>query len=160
MASLGAGATSLAAEAVALEGSKPRVPFELGLASYTLRKFDLDQTLAMANRVGLKVICLKSFHLPLEATPDEIAAAVKKVKDAGILLYGGGVIGLKSPEQVDHAFQYAKQAGMVKIVGAPTPEMLPRINEKVREYDIAVCIHNHGPGDKHFPTPAEAYEEI
>jgi len=77
----------------------------LGLASYTLRKFDLDQTLAMTQRVGLGVICLKSMHLPLEATPEEIDAAVTKVKDAGIVLYGGGVIGMKNDEQVDQAFE-------------------------------------------------------
>ena len=51
-------------------------------------------------------------------------------------------------------------AGMVKIIGAPTAETLPVINEKVKEYDIQVCIHNHGPGDKHFPTPLSSYEQI
>ena len=132
----------------------------LGLASYTLRKFDLDQTLAMTQRVGLKVICLKSIHLPLDATPEEIKAAVAKVKDAGIVLYGGGVIGMKTDEQVDQAFEYAKAAGMAKIVAAPVAETLARINEKVQQYDIEVCIHNHGPGDNHFPIPTVAYEQI
>jgi sugar phosphate isomerase/epimerase len=133
---------------------------KLGLASYTLRKFDLDDVLKMTQRVGLEVICLKSFHLPMDATAGEIAAACAKVKDAGILLYGGGVIGMKSDEQVDRAFEYAKAAGMTKIVVAPVPEMLPRINQKVQQYDIEVCIHNHGPGDKHFPTPTVAYDKI
>jgi sugar phosphate isomerase/epimerase len=114
----------------------------------------------MTNRVGLQAICLKSFHLPLEATSDEIAAAVAKVKDAGILLYGGGVIGMGNEEQVNQAFEYAKAAGMVKIVAAPSPEMLPAIDKKVQQYNIQVCIHNHGPGDKHYPTPNAAYEKI
>ena len=135
-------------------------PLKLALASYTLRKFDLDQTLAMTNRVGMKAVCLKAFHLPLEATPDEIAAAVAKVKEAGILLYGGGVIGMKNEEQVNQAFEYVKAAGMIRIVAAPTPEMLPLIDKKVGQYDVQVCIHNHGPGDKHFPTPTVAYEKI
>jgi len=132
----------------------------LGLASYTLRKFDLDQTLAMTQRVGLGVICLKSMHLPLEATAEEIDAGVTKVKDAGIVLYGGGVIGMKNDEQVDQAFEYAKAAGMAKIVAAPVAETLARINEKVQQYDVEVCIHNHGPGDKHFPIPSVAYDQI
>lgn len=140
--------------------AKPERALKLGLASYTLRKFNLDETLAMTQRVGLEVICLKSFHLPLDATADEIAAAVAKVKEAGILLYGGGVIGMKSAEQVQQAFDYAKAAGMAKIVAAPAPEMLSLIDAKVQQYDIAVCIHNHGPGDKHFPTPMIAYEKI
>ncbi len=147
----------------ALAGSrlaKPERALKLGLASYTLRKFSLDEALAMTKRVGLEVICLKSFHLPMDATGEEIAAAAAKVKEAGILLYGGGVIGMKDLEQVNRAFEYAKAAGMTKIVAAPSPEMLPLINNKVQEYDIAVCIHNHGPGDKHFPTPMIAYEKI
>jgi sugar phosphate isomerase/epimerase len=139
---------------------RPGRPLQLGMASYTLRKFDLDQALAMTNRVGLHAICLKSFHLPLDATKEEIDIAVAKVKQAGIRLYGGGVIGMKTESQVDQAFQYAKAAGMAKIVGAPTAEMLPRIHDKVQQYDIKVCIHNHGPGDKHFPTPEVAYAQI
>ena len=34
------------------------------------------------------------------------------------------------------------------------------MNEKVQKYDIRVAIHNHGPGDKVFPTPDVAYEKI
>jgi sugar phosphate isomerase/epimerase len=135
-------------------------PVKLALASYTLRKFDLDATLEMTQRLGLEAICLKSFHLPMEASAGEIAAVVRKTKEAGIHLYGGGVIGMKNGEQVERAFEYAKTAGMIRIIAAPTPEMLPIINEKVQQYDIQVCIHNHGPGDKHFPTPELAYDKV
>jgi sugar phosphate isomerase/epimerase len=160
---LGTGASGFAPQAAAAEQapSKPEQrPLRLALASYTLRKFDLDQTLAMTKRLGLEAICLKSFHLPLEASPDEIAAAAAKVRDAGLVLYGCGVVTMKTDEQVDQAFEYAKAAGMTDIVAAPTPEMLPRIEAKVREYDLRVCIHNHGPGDTHFPTPIAGYEKI
>jgi sugar phosphate isomerase/epimerase len=34
------------------------------------------------------------------------------------------------------------------------------VNKKVQQYDIKVAIHNHGPGDKAYPTPASAYEII
>lgn len=135
-------------------------PFELGLASYTLRKFTLDQTLAMTQRVGLKYLCLKSFHLPLEAKPEEIAAAVAKVKAAGLVLYGCGVVSMGKPADVDQAFDYAKAAGMKTIVASPKPDLLPLIDEKVRQYDIQVAIHNHGPGDKTYPTPQSIYEKV
>jgi sugar phosphate isomerase/epimerase len=137
-----------------------KLPFPLGLASYTLRKFDLDQTLAMTKRVGLTHICLKSFHLPLDATADQIAAAVAKVKAAGIDLYGGGVITMKTDKDVDQAFDYAKAAGMRTIVAAPAPVVLPLVNEKVKQFDIEVAIHNHGPGDKIYPTPESIYQKV
>jgi len=132
----------------------------LALASYTTRNFNLDQTLAMTQRVGLDAICLKSVHLPLEATSEQIQAAAAKVKEAGIQLYGGGVITMGNEEQVNQAFEYAKTAGMSKIIGVPAPDMLPLVHDKVQQYDIQVCIHNHGPGDDVYTTPDLAYERI
>jgi len=134
--------------------------FELGLASYTLRKFKLDETLAMTKRVGLKYICFKSFHLALDSTPGQIKEVVGKVEKAGLILYGGGVISMKKEPEVHRAFEYAKAAGMKVIVGVPSPELLPLVDKKVKEYDIKVAIHNHGPTDKLYPTPASAYEKI
>jgi sugar phosphate isomerase/epimerase len=139
---------------------KSKAKFELGLASYTLREFKLEDTLAMTKRVGLKYICFKSFHLAMDSTPAQIRATVQKVKDAGLILYGGGVIGMKKEDQVHQAFDYAKAAGMKVIVAAPSPQMLPMIEKKVKQYDIKVAIHNHGPGDDLFPTPAVALEQI
>jgi len=134
--------------------------FKLGLASYTLRKFNLDDTLEMTRRLGLKYICFKSFHLPLDSKPAHIRSVVAKVKEAGLILYGGGVISMKTEAQVHNAFDYAEAAGMKVIIGVPAPELLPLVNNKVRQYDIKVAIHNHGPGDKLYPTPVEAYEKI
>jgi len=133
---------------------------KLGLASYTLRKFRLDEVLVMTQRVGLKYLCLKSFHLPLESNADQIHQAAAKVKKAGLVLYGGGVIYMNTEAEVHRAFEYAKLAGMTTIVGVPKPQLLALVNKKVRQYDIAVAIHNHGPGDKVYPTPASAYEKI
>ncbi len=45
-------------------------------------------------------------------------------------------------------------------VGVAEPNMLPLVDKKVKEYDIKVAIHNHGPTDKIYPTPETAYEKI
>lgn len=133
---------------------------KLGLASYTLRKFDLDKTLAMARRLGFKFIALKSVHLPLESSPEQIAEAAEKVKKAGLELYGGGVIYMNNEAEVNRAFDYAKAAGMKVIIGAPVHGLLTLVGQKVQQYDIKVAIHNHGPGDKNYPTPSSVYERI
>ncbi len=161
-ASVAAAATQIphrsAQAAPSAADGKPK--FQLGMASYTLRKFNLDETLAMTRRLGLEMICLKSFHLPLDASAEQIAETVAKVKEAGLNLYGGGVIGMKKPEEVDRAFAYAKAAGMKTIVGAPAPDLLPAIEKQVKEHDIRVAIHNHGPGDRTWPLPQSACEKI
>lgn len=134
--------------------------FHLGLASYTFREFKLAETLTMTRRLGLEYIALKSFHLPLESTQAEIEAVAAEVKKAGLKLYGGGVIYMNNEAEVHRAFEYAKQAGMTTIIGVPKHELLALVNKKVQEYDIKVAIHNHGPGDKVYPTPRSAYERI
>jgi len=130
------------------------------MASYTLRKFSLDDALAMTRRVGLTNIALKSMHLPLDSSPEHIRAVAAKVKGAGLNLYGCGVVYMKDAGQVDQAFAYAKAAGMKTIIGVPAPELLGLVDRKVKEYDIRVAIHNHGPGDKVYPTPASIIDRI
>ena len=91
---------------------------------------------------------------------DRIQADAAEVRKAGLELYGGGVIQMGNEAEVNQAFEYAKAAGMTKIIGVPAPDMLPLVNDKVQQYDIAVCIHNHGPGDNVYTTPDMAYERI
>jgi len=136
------------------------VKYQLGLASYTTRNFDRAQTLEMCRRAGLKFVCFKDFHLKLDSTDEECAAAAEECRTAGITLYGGGVIYMKTPEEVENVFRYAKAAGMTTIVGVPVPEVLDLVEQKVKETGIYVAIHNHGPGDKVYPTPESIYEKI
>lgn len=141
-------------------GEGKKLPFQLGLASYTTRKFTLEQTIDMAVRLDLKNLCLKSFHLPMDATPAQCAAAAQQCREAGLNLYGGGVITMKTEADVNQAFDYAEAAGMSVIVGVPYPDVLSLVERKVKEYNIKVAIHNHGPGDKMYPTPESAIERV
>jgi sugar phosphate isomerase/epimerase len=134
--------------------------FELGMASYTFRAFGLDDTLAMTKKLGLRKIGFKSMHLPLESTPDEIRAVVAKVKDAGLDLYAGGVVYMRTEAEVKQAFEYAKAAGMKIIVGVPNHELLGLAEKCTQEFDIRLAIHNHGPTDKLYPTPESVVEKV
>lgn len=137
-----------------------QLPLQLGLASYTLHKFSLDDAIQMTQRLGLTHIALKDVHLPLMSTPEQISAAVAKVKAAGLTLYGGGVIYMKSEEEVKRAFSYAKLTGMQTIIGVPSYELLPLVESLVKESNIKLAIHNHGPGDEVYPSPETVYERI
>ena len=133
---------------------------KLGLASYTFKDFSLDDTISMTKRLGLKYIALKSFHLSLESTKDEIIAASAKVRAGGLDLYGCSVVVLKNENEVNQVFEYAKNAGMRMIIAQPEPEMLELINKKVQEYNIKLAIHNHGPEDHNFPSPLDTLVKI
>ena len=143
-----------------IKASSTNQNFDLGMASYTLREFSLEETIKMTNRLNLKKICLKSMHLPMESSLAEIKLIAKKVKDAGLDLYGCGVVYMASEDEVNQAFVYAKTAGMNTIVGVPEHNLLNLVNDKVKEYDIKIAIHNHGPDDQRYPTPESAIEKI
>lgn len=151
------GVSCQSAQKPATEEVKKEIKFKLGVASYSLRKFDTDKTLAFTKQLGADYIAFKSFHLKLDATDAEIAEAVQKSKAAGVDLYAGGVIYMKTEAEVNQAFEYAKKAEMDMIVGVPSHELLPYVENKVKEYDIKLAIHNHGPGDKLYPSAESAY---
>ncbi len=136
------------------------IPFDFGMASYTFRKFTLDQALAMTGELGLKKITLKDMHLPMNITPEEMAMAHKKMKNAGIELSSCGVVYMKTEEEIHKGFAYAKLAGIKMMVGVPEQSLLGLAEQKVKETDISLAIHNHGPTDQRFPSPESAYSLI
>ncbi len=131
--------------------------FKLGVASYSLRKFPRAEAIQMIKRLGVRYVNIKSFHLPLESTPDQIREARKEFEDAGLVIVGGGNIEFRKDDESDirHKFEYAKLAGMPLMVCAPTKVTLPKLEKYVREYDIKIAVHNHGPKDI-FPAPQDA----
>jgi sugar phosphate isomerase/epimerase len=67
---------------------------------------------------------------------------------------------MKSQQAVDQAFEYAKMAGVKMIVGAPDYEFIPYVEKKVKEYDIKIAIHNHGPDNPLFPNATDIWKHI
>ena len=150
-------------QAAAQDQQKPKdkfPPLELGLASYTLREFNRADCIAMAKRLRLKKMCFKSMHLEMNSTDEQCRQAAEECQKSGLDLYACGVCYMNSPEEVQNTFRYAKAAGMRLIVGVPKHELLSLVDEKVKETGIGVAIHNHGPGDRLYPSPASVLEKI
>ena len=88
--------------------------------------------------------------------PAEETKALADYAAAGIQLHAAGTVYFPKDEDDDirTKFEYCKRAGIKVIVaGDPKPEILPRIEKFVKEYDIRFAIHNHGPEDKVWPSP-------
>ncbi len=147
-------------------GSNPRLlnaaSIRLGVATYSLRKFSRPEAIAMIKSLRAEVVSVKSFHLPYELRPDELATAADEFRDAGLTLASSGNNNIEEDrdEHVRMFFDYAKAAGIPMLVIAPRPEVLPRIEKFVKEYDIRVAVHNHGPEDPYFPAPSDALKLI
>ncbi len=131
--------------------------FKVGVAGYTFVKFDLNKTLETLKALDVHYLCIKDFHLPMTSSDAEIAAFHEKLKAHDVIGYAVGPIYMRSVEEVDKAFAYAKRVGVKLIVGVPNVELLPYVDKKVKEYDFKFAIHLHGPDIKIYPDADDVW---
>ena len=167
MSALTACATTL--PSLALQKSAPRhVPGDghailLGLASYTFRNFTRAQMIASMKLLQITDLNAKDVkdHLPPDPAPQ--AEALAEYAANGIRLHAVGTVYFPKDDDNDirQRFEYAKRAGASVIVaGDPAPATLPRIERFVKEYDIRLAIHNHGPEDKIWKSPLDVLKVV
>jgi sugar phosphate isomerase/epimerase len=143
------------AAGAAVTGATPNAPgqFKLGIASYSFRKFSRDQAIAMTKQLGIDTISIKDFHMAWKGTTAEQRRADSDAfRKAGINVVSGGVMRMTKEEEVVTYFQYAKDAGLPLMIIMPDEKLVPVVEKMVKQHDIPVAIHNHGPEDKNFPS--------
>ncbi|MGA7258230.1 MAG: sugar phosphate isomerase/epimerase [Terracidiphilus sp.] len=165
LAAAAAGALPSLAEPRA-ETGKPS-PVKLGMCSYTFRNFTRDQMIPFLKQLHMDELNAKDAkdHLPPDSqqAPQQEEQAVADYKANGIRLHAAGAIYFRqnTDDAIRAQFEYVKRAGIPVIVaGDPTPASLPRIEKFVKEYDIKIAIHNHGPEDKLWPSPLDILKDI
>jgi Xylose isomerase-like TIM barrel len=153
---------ALAATAPRTASAKPS-PVRLGLASYTFRNFTRTQLIGDMKQLNVLALNAKDVkdHLPMDPPAERLAQI--DYDAAGIQLHAVGTVYFQKDEDDDirTKFEYAKRAGVKVIVaGDPALTTLPRIEKWVKEYDIRIAIHNHGPEDKIFPSPLDVLKAV
>ena len=143
--------------------SSGEAPIRLGLASYTFRNFSRAQMIGFMKQINVFELNAKDVkdHLPMDAQQEAIARA--DYAAAGVRLHAAGAIYFAKDEDADirSKFEYCKRAGIAVIVaGDPAPETLPRIEKFVKEFDIRIAIHNHGPEDKLWRSPLDVLKAV
>ena len=136
-------------------------PIRLGIASYTFRKFNQAQLIAFMKELKTPYLNLKDVHLPMGPS-NQVREQAEQYRAAGLQLTAAGTIYFPKDEDEDirSKFEYCKAAGIPLIVGAPTRVTLPRVEKFVKEYNIRLAIHNHGPEDKEWPSPLDVLSAV
>ena len=134
--------------------------FKVGMAGYTFVNFDLDKTLQTLEKCDVHYLCIKDFHLPFNSTDQQIADFHEKLKSKGVTGYAVGPIYMKTEQEIDNAFEYAKRVGVKLIVGVPNYDLLPYLDKKVKEYDFNYAIHLHGPDMPLYPDADDVWENV
>jgi len=134
---------------------------KVGMASYSFRKLPLDACIKGIQRVALHWVSIKDFHLPMNSTAEQRKEVAGKFREAGITPISCGVVTLKNNEQsTRNAFEYARDIGVPTMVCSPDPDALPLCESLVKEFNIKLAIHNHGPEAKDFKSPLDAMRAI
>jgi sugar phosphate isomerase/epimerase len=163
MAAAAALVPASAGAASAAGADESTAPVKLGLASYTFRNFTRSQMIGFMRELNVQDLNAKDVkdHLPMDPTAE--AQALADYQAAGIRLHAAGTISLAtdSDDDMRGKFEYLKRAGIgVMVAGDPTPQDLPRVEKFVKEYDIRVAIHNHGPEDKLWHSPLDVLKAV
>jgi sugar phosphate isomerase/epimerase len=138
----------------------------LGLVGYSLRKFSTDEAVAVLKELQVTSTSVFRVHVPIGlSTPDVCRAMAQKFRDAGISIASTGVVYLKNSEgEMRQAFECGKAAGLTTMTASyasPPDRATLLLTEKfVREYDMRLAFHNHGPEDKIFPSPYDVWDAV
>ena len=149
---------SMPAKAQLISGARGYDDFKIGVAGYTYRSYDIDQTLAFLKSMDVKYFSVKDWWLPLDSTKEQMDAFKAKCREAGINPYILGPIYMRSEADVDRAFAYAERYGADVFIGVPTYELTDYMIKKVKETGIKVAIHTHGPDGQPFPNIQKVVE--
>ena len=110
------GTCTASAQFVKKQGSED---FKIGVAGFSFRNFNIDETLKMMKQMGVKYMSVKDFHLPMNSTTEQMEAFKAKLAAADVNGYILGPIYMNSKADADRAFEYVKRYGSDIFIGVP-----------------------------------------
>lgn len=124
--------------------------FLMGIQTYSLRGFKVDQALEYVQELGLGSVEMFEAHFSTKSSPEQIDEMLKKTKAKGIKILAHGVNRFsKDHEANKRLFEFAKRAGIRNLSADPTEDSFDSLDKLCAEYDVRIAIHNHGPGARY-----------
>jgi inosose dehydratase len=142
---------------------------KIGVATYTVRELPIEEAIKAVQRVGLKYVSIKNVknHIDLSHTTEERKQRAQMFRDAGLVPLSVGNVGMKNDEaDMRRAFEYVRDVGVPTMVCSPVRDAgdldkwVKTLDTLVKEFDIKLAIHNHGPEDKQFPSPYDVMKAV
>jgi inosose dehydratase len=142
---------------------------KIGVATYTVRELPIEEAIKAVQRVGLKYISIKNVknHIDLSHTTEERKQRAQMFRDAGLVPLSVGNVGMKNDEaDMRRAFEYVRDVGVPTMVCSPVRDAgdldkwVKTLDKLVKEFDIKLAIHNHGPEDKQLPSPYDVMKAV
>ena len=145
-------AATLYGTAKAADAKDPYLGLKMGIQSYSLREFEGEAALEHTKALGLKYWESYTKHLPITGVPKQIAEEKELLAKYGVTLLSYGVLGFDTNENAAREkFEFAKAMGIKSLSADPAPDKatFDLLDKLCAEYDVAIAIHNHGPGHRY-----------
>jgi sugar phosphate isomerase/epimerase len=133
-------------------GQEPRAAvdpfggFNVGMQSYSFREFRLEQALQRTRDLGLRFIEFYNGHVPLNSTTAQIDAVKNLCRQYQITPIAFGVESFSRDDAANRRkFEFARALGVRYLSADPDPDSFDSLDRLVREFDIGIAIHPHGP---------------
>ena len=129
-----------------LLAATPAGDLKLGIQLYSLRGYKVDEALRHARDLGFTHVEFYPGMYPVNSDAAAIEAMKRQLADLGLAISAHGVNGFsKNADANRKVFEFAKAAGIRTLSADPDPDALPNLDALVKEFDIRIAIHNHGP---------------
>ena len=138
-----------------------KLGWKLGVQAWTFRNFSFSEALDKIKQLGLhyvegypgqKIGAGIEGGLDFNMTPEKIKQVLDLLHKKGIKMVSYGVVNIKSREEWEQIFLFAKTMGLENIVAEPKPEDLAYISLLCDKYKVNIAIHNH-PQPSHYWHP-------
>lgn len=135
---------------------------KLGVATISLRDLSIAAAAQVMKQLEVEYASVFRTHAAFEqGTAEECRNAAQAFRDGGVTPITTSVVNLRNDEAaLRRAFDNVRAAGLSLMTCKPAPDALPAVEKFVKEYDIRLAIHNHGPEDKEYPSPLDAMKLI
>lgn len=118
----------------------------LGVQIYSLRNYKVDEALQHTRDLGFKFVEFYPGMYPIASDAAAIDTMKKKLADLGLTISAHGVNRFTKDAVANRKmFEFAKAAGIRTFGADPDPDSFASLDELVKEFDVRVAIHNHGP---------------
>jgi len=118
----------------------------LGIQIYSLRNYKVAEPLQHTCDLGFKFVEFYPGMYPIASDAAAIDAMKKKLADLGLTISAHGVNRFTKDAAANRKmFEFAKAAGINTFGADPDPDSFASLEELVKEFDVRIAIHNHGP---------------
>jgi sugar phosphate isomerase/epimerase len=146
---LAACGAAVATRGLTSRAAQGTLPWKLGIQLYSLRGYPVAKALEHARDLGFEAVEFFPGMLPI-ALDNSVALMRDKVQGLGLAISAAFVGSFSKDTAANRKlFEYGKLLGVRTLVGDPAPDSFDSLDELVKEYDMRVAIHNHGPGHRY-----------